>query len=93
MEDVVGRDIEAEEHAKTHDGGEAGEAKDWEEGEGKEMDDLEERMGGMSREEKGKKEEKKLVELGPLEESLKELKARAGLGRKPEAGVSIRMDT
>lgn len=91
MEELLGIDVEAEEHAKTHDADGEGE-KDWEEGEKKEMDDLEELMSGMG--EKKKEGEKKLVDLGVLEERLKELKGRAGLGgRRTGGGESIRMET
>ena len=52
MLDVVGRDLEADEHTRTHgEGGEGG--AEWQEGGVKEMDELEGLMEGMTGE-KGK---------------------------------------
>lgn len=78
MEDVVGRDHEAEEHAKTHDEDGTGEGeKEWEEGETKAMDDLEDLMSGMGGGQ-GEKKERELVRLDPLEARLASLKERVG---------------
>lgn len=62
-------DKEAEAHAREHDG------VDWEEGENKEMEDLEKALEGVGK----KEEDKEKVDLGELEDVLEALLVRAGL--------------
>lgn len=67
--DIVPFDKEAEAHAREHDG------VDWEEGENKEMEDLEKALEGVGK----KEEDKEKVDLGELEDVLEALLVRAGL--------------
>lgn len=94
MLDVVGRDLEAEKHAREHGevegSGEGGKQMEWQEGERKEMDELESMMEGFGAGEKKveAKTEGEVMDLGGVEARLAELTRRVGLGLSSSSSSS-----